>query len=88
MQRAERAGARIVKSAQQALYGGHPGYFQHPHGHLWEVGFNRTWRRWVDAHSADGPHLVESRRHISFTRDSSHQSAGWRAIPLRAQPMR
>ena len=40
MQKAERAGARIVKPAQATFYGGHAGYFQDPDGHLWEVAFN------------------------------------------------
>ena len=40
MQQAERAGARIVKSAQRTFYGGYAGYFQDPDGHLWEVAFN------------------------------------------------
>jgi catechol 2,3-dioxygenase-like lactoylglutathione lyase family enzyme len=40
MQQAERAGARIVKPAQQTFYGGYAGYFQDPDGHLWEVAFN------------------------------------------------
>ena len=34
---AERAGAKIVKSAQTTFYGGYAGYFQDPDGHLWEV---------------------------------------------------
>lgn len=37
---AERAGARIVKTAQPTFYGGYAGYFQDPDGHLWEVVFN------------------------------------------------
>ena len=40
MREAERAGARIVKSAQETFYGGYAGYFQDPDGHLWEVSFN------------------------------------------------
>src|SRR5580765_3948962 len=35
MQQAERAGARIVKSAQRTFYGGYAGYFEDPDGHLW-----------------------------------------------------
>jgi uncharacterized protein len=34
---AERAGARIVKEAAGAFWGGHSGYFQDPDGHRWEV---------------------------------------------------
>lgn len=37
---AERAGAKVVKPAQQAFWGGYAGYFQDPDGHLWEVAFN------------------------------------------------
>ena len=40
MQQARRAGARIVKSAQQTFWGGYAGYFQDPDGHLWEVAWN------------------------------------------------
>ena len=40
LQRAERAGARIVKPARKTFYGGYAGYFQDPDGHLWEVAFN------------------------------------------------
>jgi catechol 2,3-dioxygenase-like lactoylglutathione lyase family enzyme len=34
---AERAGARIVKPAQPASWGGYSGYFADPDGYLWEV---------------------------------------------------
>jgi uncharacterized protein len=40
MQRAEQAGATIVKPAQNTFYGGYAGYFTDPDGHLWEVVFN------------------------------------------------
>lgn len=40
IERAQRAGATIVKPAQATFYGGHAGYFQDPDGHLWEVVFN------------------------------------------------
>jgi catechol 2,3-dioxygenase-like lactoylglutathione lyase family enzyme len=40
MQRAERAGARVVKPAATTFYGGYAGYFQDPDGHLWEIAFN------------------------------------------------
>ncbi len=40
MNQAERAGAKIVKPAQRAFWGGYAGYFQDPDGHLWEVAFN------------------------------------------------
>lgn len=40
MAQAERAGARIVKPAQDTFWGGYSGYFQDPDGHLWEVVWN------------------------------------------------
>ena len=40
MERAARAGARIVKPAQATFWGGYAGYFQDPDDHLWEVAFN------------------------------------------------
>lgn len=35
--RAEKAGARIEKPAQDTFWGGYGGYFSDPDGHLWEV---------------------------------------------------
>jgi catechol 2,3-dioxygenase-like lactoylglutathione lyase family enzyme len=40
MDRARRAGATIVKEAQDTFWGGYAGYFQDPDGHLWEVVWN------------------------------------------------
>jgi catechol 2,3-dioxygenase-like lactoylglutathione lyase family enzyme len=40
---AEAAGGRIVKSAEQAFWGGYSGYFADPDGHLWEVAWNPHW---------------------------------------------
>jgi uncharacterized protein len=40
MGEATRAGARIVKPAQDTFWGGYAGYFQDPDGHLWEVAWN------------------------------------------------
>lgn len=40
MERAQAAGARIVKPAHKTFYGGYAGYFQDPDGHVWEVAFN------------------------------------------------
>lgn len=37
---ARRAGAVIVKPAQDTFYGGYAGYFRDPDGHLWEVVWN------------------------------------------------
>lgn len=40
MEQAGRAGARIVKPAQETFWGGYAGYFQDPDQHLWEVVWN------------------------------------------------
>ena len=40
MIQAEKAGAKIIKSAQTTFYNGYAGYFQDPDGHLWEVVWN------------------------------------------------
>ena len=37
---AQRAGATVVKPAQDTFWGGYAGYFQDPDGHLWEVAIN------------------------------------------------
>lgn len=34
------AGARLLKPAQEAFWGGYQGYFADPDGHLWEVAWN------------------------------------------------
>ena len=43
MEQARRAGAVIVKPAQNTFYGGYAGYFQDPDVHLWEVVWNPQW---------------------------------------------
>ena len=40
MELARKAGARIVKTGQDAFWGGYHGYFQDPDGHLWEIAWN------------------------------------------------
>ena len=40
MAEAARAGADIIKPAQDTFYGGYAGYFRDPNGHLWEVVWN------------------------------------------------
>jgi predicted lactoylglutathione lyase len=40
MSLAEKAGAKIIKPAQNTFWGGYAGYFQDPDGHLWEIVFN------------------------------------------------
>ena len=43
MEQARRAGAVIVKPAQDAFWGGYTGYFQDPDRHLWEIAWNPEW---------------------------------------------
>lgn len=40
MAAAHRAGAEIVKAAQDTFYGGYAGYFRDLDGHLWEIVWN------------------------------------------------
>ena|SRR5687768_3572679 len=40
IERARKAGARIVKEPQKTFWGGYSAYFQDPDDHLWEVAFN------------------------------------------------
>lgn len=43
MEQAKRAGANIVKPAQDTFWGGYAGYFHDPDQHLWEVAWNPQW---------------------------------------------
>ena len=43
MEQAKKAGAVVVKPAQDTFWGGYAGYFQDPDGHLWEVAWNPQW---------------------------------------------
>lgn len=43
MAQAAKAGAVIVKAAQDTFWGGYAGYFQDPDAHLWEVAWNPQW---------------------------------------------
>lgn len=43
MAQAARAGAQIVKPAQETFWGGYAGYFSDPDQHLWEVVWNPQW---------------------------------------------
>jgi catechol 2,3-dioxygenase-like lactoylglutathione lyase family enzyme len=45
---AARAGARILKPAQDAFWGGYTGYFADPEGHIWEVAWNPGWKVELD----------------------------------------
>lgn len=40
LEKAENAGARIIKPAQKTDWGGFSGYFADPDDHLWEVAYN------------------------------------------------
>lgn len=40
MDQARKAGAVIVKPAQDTFWGGYAGYFQDPDRHLWEIAWN------------------------------------------------
>ena len=40
---AEAAGAKLVKPAQEAFWGGYSGYFADPDGFLWEVAWNPSF---------------------------------------------
>ena len=37
---AQKAGAKLLKPAQEAFWGGYSGYFSDPDGFLWEVAWN------------------------------------------------
>jgi uncharacterized protein len=43
MELARKAGATIVKPAQNTFWGGYAGYFMDPDRHLWEVLWNPEW---------------------------------------------
>ncbi|MCY0964070.1 VOC family protein [Parathalassolituus penaei] len=43
MERAQNAGANLLKSAHDTFWGGYSGYFQDPDGHVWEVVWNPAW---------------------------------------------
>jgi catechol 2,3-dioxygenase-like lactoylglutathione lyase family enzyme len=40
---AKKAGATILKDAEETPWGGYSGYFADPDGHLWEVAHNPAW---------------------------------------------
>jgi uncharacterized protein len=43
LKEAESAGAKILKPAEEAFWGGYSGYFADPDGHPWEVAWNPFW---------------------------------------------
>ena len=44
LEAARKAGAKILKPAQEAFWGGYSGYFADPDGHPWEVAYNPHWK--------------------------------------------
>ncbi len=44
MRRAANAGAKTLKPARKASWGGYSGYFSDPDGFAWEVAWNPQWR--------------------------------------------
>jgi hypothetical protein len=40
MGEATKAGAQVIKRAQDTFYGGYAGYFRDPNGHVWEIVWN------------------------------------------------
>lgn len=54
LDQAVRAGAKLVKPAQDVFWGGYSGYFADPDGHLWEVAWNPIfWPGPEDTERAD-----------------------------------
>ncbi|MFC7321564.1 VOC family protein [Halobacillus campisalis] len=43
MERAEAAGAKIVKAPEKVFWGGYSGYFTDPDGYYWEVAYGEMW---------------------------------------------
>jgi uncharacterized protein len=43
LEEAEAAGAKLLKPAQEAFWGGYSGYFSDPDGFLWEVAWNPSF---------------------------------------------
>jgi predicted lactoylglutathione lyase len=43
LREAEKAGAKILKPAQEAFWGGYSGYFADPDSFIWEVAFNPSF---------------------------------------------
>lgn len=53
LQEAQRAGAKILKPAKEAFWGGYSGYFADPDGHVWEVAHNPFWTLDAEGRIAD-----------------------------------
>jgi catechol 2,3-dioxygenase-like lactoylglutathione lyase family enzyme len=48
LEAAEAAGAKLLKPAQEAFWGGYSGYFSDPDGFLWEVAWNPSFEMAAD----------------------------------------
>ncbi len=44
IEKAEQAGATIVKAPQRVFWGGYSGYFSDPDGYYWEVAYAESWK--------------------------------------------
>ncbi|MDG3087733.1 VOC family protein [Vibrio hannami] len=44
LSKAEAAGGKIEKAAQDAFWGGYSGYFSDPDGYMWEVAYSDGWQ--------------------------------------------
>ena len=44
LQTAVKAGAKLLKPAQEVFWGGYSGYFADLDGHIWEVAYNPHWQ--------------------------------------------
>ncbi len=53
LEMAEKAGGRIIKSAQPVFWGGYHGYFSDPDGYYWEVAWADFWQ-----FNADGSLII------------------------------
>jgi hypothetical protein len=52
LEAARKAGAQILKPAQEVFWGGYSGYFADPDGHPWEVAYNPHWKLDADGRVA------------------------------------
>lgn len=44
MEKAEKAGGKIVKTPQRVFWGGYSGYFSDPDGYYWEAAYSEDWK--------------------------------------------
>jgi predicted lactoylglutathione lyase len=55
IERAVAAGAKVLKPARDASWGGYSGYFADPDGFAWEIAWNPEWPIAADGSVAFGP---------------------------------